>query len=362
MSLTHISLNDFRNIEAISLSPSKDLNLILGQNGSGKTSLLEAIYFLSSGRSFRTNKHKLMIRSSQAKCIVHGKKQLHNLSIPIGISKDQSGDTQLRIQGQASRRIAELAQVLPVQVITPESYELFFGGPKERRKFLDLGVFHVEHLFFDVWKSFNKVLKQRNALLKTKPANCIEQIKFWDKQFIELAEQINIYRKAYISRFEGYFFDKIGGISPVFEGLEARYDAGWKGELSDVLQSQLERDLKLGYTSRGPHKADFNFKVHGHSVEGIMSRGQLKLLLYALKITQNNLIEKETEKQSILLIDDLPSELSSETLGCVAKLLAICDSQLFVSAISLDSLTPVVEQLDKHIEMFHVEHGRLITN
>ncbi|KZN42083.1 DNA replication protein RecF [Pseudoalteromonas luteoviolacea CPMOR-2] len=362
MSLTHISLNDFRNIKALSFSPSKDLNLILGQNGSGKTSLLEAIYFLSNGRSFRTNKYKMMIRSDQDKCVVHGKKQLHNLSIPIGISKNQSGETQLRIQGQASRKIAELAQILPVQVITPESYELFFGGPKERRKFLDLGVFHVEHLFYEVWKNFNKVLKQRNALLRTKPTNCVEQIKFWDKQFIDLSEQINIYRKAYISRFEGYFFDKIGGISSVFDGLETRYDAGWKGELSEVLQSQLERDLKLGYTSRGPHKADFNFKIHGHSVEGIMSRGQLKLLLYALKITQNNLIEQETDKQSILLIDDLPSELSSETLECVARLLANCNSQLFISAISSESLTPVVELLEKDIEMFHVEHGRLITN
>ncbi|KZN44314.1 DNA replication/repair protein RecF [Pseudoalteromonas luteoviolacea] len=362
MSLTHISLNDFRNIEALSFSPSKDLNLILGQNGSGKTSLLEAIYFLSNGRSFRTNKYKMMIRNEQDKCVVHGKKQLHNLSIPIGISKSQNGETQLRIQGQASRKIAELAQILPVQVITPESYELFFGGPKERRKFLDLGVFHVEHLFYEVWKNFNKVLKQRNALIRSRPANFIEQIKFWDKQFIDLAEQINIYRKAYISRFEGYFFDKIGGISSVFDGLETRYDAGWKGELSEVLQSQLDRDLKLGYTSKGPHKADFSFKVHGHNVEEIMSRGQLKLLLYALKITQNNLIEQETDKQSILLIDDLPSELSSETLGSVAKLLANCNSQLFVSAISSESLTPVVELLEKDIEMFHVEHGRLITN
>ena len=118
------------------------------------------------------------------------------------------------------------------------------------------------------------------------------QIKFWDKQFIDLAEQINIYRKAYISRFEGYFFDKIGGISSVFDGLEtfATMRAGKGKTKLKCFNHNFERDLKLGYTSKGPHKADFNFKVHGHSVEGIISRGQLKLLLmYALKITQNTI-------------------------------------------------------------------------
>ncbi|QTL36505.1 DNA replication/repair protein RecF [Pseudoalteromonas viridis] len=361
MSLNQISLNNFRNIEALSFSPSDQINIILGENGSGKTSLLEAIYFLSNGRSFRTNKHKLMIRHEQTKCVVHGKKQLHSLSIPIGISKDLQGETLLRIQGQSSRKIAELAQILPTQVITPESYELFFGGPKERRKFLDLGVFHVEHQFYSVWKDFNKVLKQRNALLKSKPVQYQLQIRTWDREFVRLAEQINMFRKAYISRFERHFFDKIGVISPIFKGLEMRYDAGWKGDLAEVLNAQLERDSKLGYTTKGPHKADFNFYANGHGVENILSRGQLKLTLYALKIAQNNLIEAETEKQSILLIDDLPSELSQDTMLSIAHLLAECQSQLFITAINSESIQAIVEPMKRNVEMFHVEHGRLIT-
>lgn len=361
MSLTHLSLNAFRNIEAMALSPSNAINVILGENGSGKTSLLEAIYFLSSGKSFRTNLQKLMIKHEASHCVVHAKKQLHNLSIPLGISKYTSGETKLRIQGQASRKVAELAQVLPVQVITPESYELFFGGPKERRKFLDLGVFHVEHQFYSTWKMFNQVLKQRNALLKSKPRDLQSQLSYWDKEFVRLAEQINMFREAYIGRFQTHFFDKIGDISPIFKGLEIRFQAGWKGELAEVLTNQLERDVKLGYTSKGPHKADFNFYTQGNSVEHIFSRGQLKLLLYALKVMQNSLIDQESNKQSILLIDDLPSELSEDTKVAVSRLLAQCQSQLFITAITPESIAAVIEPMEREIKMFHVEHGSLIT-
>ena len=148
MSLSHLSLNNFRNIEALTLEPVNGINIIYGENGSGKTSLLEAIYFLSHGKSFRTAKHKNIIQHQQDKFVIHGRKALHDLSIPIGISKNQAGETSLKIQGKTSRKISELAQLVPVQVITPESYSLFFGGPKERRKFLDLGLFHVEHDFF----------------------------------------------------------------------------------------------------------------------------------------------------------------------------------------------------------------------
>lgn len=345
----------------MSLEPSADINVIVGANGSGKTSLLESIYFLSHAKSFRTNKHKLLIKSEQSKCSVYAKKQHLNLSIPVGIGKDMSGETHLRIQGQSSRKVAELAQLIPVQVITPESYQLFFGGPKERRKFMDLGVFHVEHDFFLAWKDFNKVLKQRNALLKLKPSNYAEQIQYWDKEFVRLAELINNYRQHYIKRFKTLFFDKIVSQIPIFSGLELRYDEGWKDGLVSTLEQQFQRDIKLGYTTKGPHKADFSFYINGHSVESILSRGQLKLLLYALKIAQNSLIESETDKQSILLIDDLPSELGEETMQHVSALLSQCESQLFITAITTESISAVVEPLKREIKMFHVKHGSLIT-
>ncbi|MFC3033224.1 DNA replication/repair protein RecF [Pseudoalteromonas fenneropenaei] len=363
MSLTQLSLAQFRNIEALSLVPSEHVNVILGANGSGKSSILEAIYFLSHGKSFRTTNNKLMIKHQQSQCIVHGKKQLHHLSIPVGISKDQAGDSVIKIQGKIAKRLSELAQLLPVQVITPESYALFFGGPKERRKFLDLGVFHVEHEFVLAWQQFSQVLKQRNALLKTKPQKYSEQIKYWDKEFVRLAMQVNACREAYISRFQGLFFDKIVSYLPFNEGLEMRFQTGWKkGEsLQLELEAHFERDAKLGYTSKGPHKADLSFVLNGMSVEQVLSRGQLKLLLYALKIAQNSLIETQSNKQSILLIDDLPSELSEETIELVAQLLQLCQSQLFITAISEHSIKKVVEPMQRELKMFHVKHGNLIT-
>ncbi len=362
MSLIQLSLKQFRNIEAITLAPVDGVNVIFGENGSGKTSLLEAIYYLSHGRSFRTNKHKNIIQHQRPDFVIHGKKQVQNLTIPLGISKSQGGETQLKIQGKSSRRISELAQLLPVQVITPESYSLFFGGPKERRRFLDLGLFHVEHEFFLLWQSFNKVLKQRNALLRTKPANYFQQIRLWDKEFVRLAEHINRLRVAYIDRFKDEFFDKMCADLPLVKQIEARFNPGWKGEsLALELEQSVERDSKLGYTTKGPHKADINFLIDGSGVEDRFSRGQLKLLLYALKITQNNLIENETDKQSILLIDDLPSELSEDTREQVGRLLSQCRSQIFITTIQSESISAVVEQMQRKIEMFHVKHGELIT-
>ncbi|CCQ10694.1 DNA recombination and repair protein RecF [Pseudoalteromonas luteoviolacea B = ATCC 29581] len=281
----------------------------------------------------------------------------------MGISKDAQGESSIKIQGKVARRMSELAQLLPVQVITPESYSLFFGGPKERRRFLDLGVFHVEHEFMLAWQQFSQVLKQRNALLKTKPKKYSEQIKYWDKEFVRLAERVNACREAYISRFTELFFGKIIDSLPFSEGLEIRFSPGWKtGEaLQSELESHFERDVKLGYTSKGPHKCDFNFHINGISVEQVLSRGQLKLLLYALKITQNDLIETQSNKQSILLIDDLPSELSSETMDLVARLLLLCKSQLFITAIDEQSIASVVEPMKREQKMFHVKHGNLIT-
>lgn len=364
MSLTSLHVNGFRNLTGLSFTPSDDINVIVGENGSGKSSLLEAIYFLSHGKSFRTNKFKNCIQHQQSSLTLHGKKRVGALNIPLGIQKSSDGTTVAKLHGKRCERIAQLAEVLPTQIITPESYELFFGGPKERRKFIDLGLFHVEHDFYFHWASYSKLLKQRNALLKQKPSNYVEQIKFWDKEFVRLANTINAMREAYIARFSTHFFDKIASQITLFEKLEFNFSPGWKRQecLAEQLEANFTRDLKQGFTSKGPHKADFNVQIEGTSVEEFYSRGQLKLLLYALKICQNSLIESETEKESLFLIDDLPSELSNETKVYVAQLLKQCDSQLFITAIDFDSISAVLEPLNKNIKLFHVKHGELITS
>ncbi|ATC92857.1 DNA replication/repair protein RecF [Pseudoalteromonas tunicata] len=364
MSLELVTVKNFRNLADLSFSPVDGVNIIYGENGSGKTSLLEAIYYLSHGKSFRTIKYKTIIQHHQDTFVIHAKKRIDQLLLPVGISKNQAGDTELKIQGKVSRKIAELAELIPVQLITPESYALFFGGPKERRKFLDFGLFHVEHHFFSLWLSFNKLLKQRNALLKQKPHNYHEQIKYWDKEFVRLSLEINTLRKTYLERFRSVFFDKIAANLTLIVNLEIKYNSGWKdeAELSELLIQSFTRDVKQGFTSFGPHKADLTFSVNDSLVENYFSRGQLKLLIYALKVTQNYIIEAETQKQSILLIDDLSSELSIDTRKDVGQLLAQCNSQIFITAIESESISAVLEPMKRKLEMFHVKHGKLITS
>ncbi len=348
----------------MTLAPIDGVNVIYGANGSGKTSILEAIYVLSHGRSFRTSRFKNMIQQSSERFVVHGKKLHLQLSLPVGISKYRDGQTDIKVQGQAVKRMADLADVLPVQVITPESYDLFFGGPKERRRFLDLGVFHVKHTFFQKWQSYNRVLQQRNALLKKKPTGFKSQLSVWDAELCRLAEEINSLRLEYLEQFKAHFFDKISCDLMILNDVVIDYHTGWRQGISmaDALQESLERDCQLGYTSRGPHKADITFKVGDVAAESYFSRGQLKLLLYALKVTQNGLIESLANKRSILLIDDLPSELSEDTRADVGKLLQRSQAQLFITTITADSVSPVLEQVKREQQMFHVKHGNLITS
>lgn len=363
MSLTEVTLQHFRNVQAMTLAPCSGVNVIYGENGSGKTTLLEAIHYLSHGRSFRTNKHTSVIQHQQANFVLHAKKSSNNLILPLGLRRTRKGETDIRIQGKTSRRLADLASLMPVQVITPESYSFFFGGPKERRAFIDLGVFHVEHEFYSLWQNFNKVLKHRNALLKQKPPQLREMLKLWDKEFVKLSAQICALRNEYIVRFKRLFFDKLCTEFPLIKEVDIDFYAGWNEaqDLQDVLADSLESDLYRGYTSKGPHKADLIIKSSLGPVEAAFSRGQLKLLLYALKVAQNSLIDNETGKQSILLIDDLPSELSEDTKRQIGMLLKQSQAQVFITAIEPESVSAVLDMLDKPKAMFHVKHGELIT-
>lgn len=361
MALTALQLSDFRNIASAQLDFSTGWNLVTGANGAGKTSLLEAIYLLAHGRSFRTNKAHKAIRHQQGRYTLFARIDGSMQQIGLGMQRDRQGEWQVRLNGEPVQRLADCAAVLPVQLIQPESFRLFFGGPKERRQFFDLGLFHVEPAFYDVWLSFQKVLKQRNALLKARQAYG-EQYHYWDLQLVALAQQLQQLRAAHLTLLAQTLAPLIADFAPL-AALQLELYAGWScrdgssDELLGQLQQSFAQDLKFGYTQLGPQKADLRLRVAGDDVDEVLSRGQLKVLLFALKVAQSNLILQRGHKQPLLLIDDLASELDDESKRQVFRFLEKLQSQVFITAIEPDQL---LSQLPvQSVALFHVEHGQI---
>ncbi|MDX3773916.1 DNA replication/repair protein RecF [Chromatiaceae bacterium AAb-1] len=362
MSLLSVSASQFRNLAALSLAAHHQFNLIYGVNGSGKTSILEAIYYLAHGRSFRSSRAQRLIQHEAAAFILHAKVTVAEQPFALGLQRDRQGELVLRLNGATVNRLADFASLLPVQLITPDSFRLFFGGPKERRQFFDMGLFHVEPAFFEVWQKFHKVLKQRNALLKGS-RQYDSQFEYWDQQFVQLAIQLQQLRKTYIDELTAAFYNLIAAES-LLSKISFQLLSGWPdkaeqnaADLQQLLQQSFQQDSRMGFTQYGPQKADLRLRIEQHPAEEVLSRGQLKVLLFALKIAQNNVIRDSGKKQPLLLIDDLASELDENSTRQIFGYLNNINSQVFITAINADQVSPYIPA-DKLV-MFHVEHGQI---
>ena len=360
MALQQLHIQQFRNISQANLDCAARWNLLVGANGSGKTSVLEAIFVLSHGRSFRTSKIQKVVQHQAGELVVFSQISWGPQAIALGVKRQRSGDWQAKLNGELVTRVADCASVLPVQLLQPESFRLFFGGPKERRQFLDLGLFHVEPEFYVSWLQFNKVLKHRNALLKSRLAARQEYV-YWDQQFVTYAIAVHAQRQRYLSLLQQQLQQLVQPI-PWLAGLSLELSSGWghaelnTTELAETLAASFDSDLRFGYSQLGPHKADLRLRVDGEYVDELLSRGQLKVLLFALKIAQHNVIYFSGHKSPILLIDDLASELDDQSKDLVFEFLNQIQSQVFITAIESSQVLPHVPDAAE-VALFHVEHG-----
>ncbi len=355
MALNRLTLRNFRNIEAAELKFSSTGNIFVGQNGAGKTNLLESIYFLSLARSFRTSQLKKIIHSQTDYLQVVGcvKDTCTAVDSVLGIRKSVA-NTQIHINGETVKQSSRLAAYLPLQVIHPQGHQLLELGPKLRRQFLDWGVFHVEPSFLSLWHDYAHTLKQRNAALRQGQAP--RAIQLWDERVIEQGEKITDLRKAYLHKLQPhirYYCLLLIGLD-----VDVEYRLGWlnEGGFAHALKKGLELDRQQGYTRMGPHRADLVFKNENTRVQDYFSRGQQKLLVCALRLAQIKQLKNETKRDPLILIDDLASELDEHHREKFIKTVFETGAQVFISTTDLDLLKL---KSGSGCKVFHVERGEV---
>ncbi len=242
-----------------------------------------------------------------------------------------------------------------MQLITPEGFTLLNGGPKFRRAFLDWGCFHNEPGFFTAWSNLKRLLKQRNAALRQ--VSRYAQIRAWDQELIPLAERISEWRAEYSDAIAADITATCAQFLPEF-GLSFSFQRGWdkESDYGELLARQFERDRALTYTAVGPHKADFRIRADGTPVEDLLSRGQLKLLMCALRLAQGEFLTRQSGRRCLYLIDDFASELDTGRRRLLADRLKATQAQVFVSAVSAEQVTDMAGEKGK---MFRVEQGKI---
>lgn len=355
MYIDALTLTHFRNFAEAKIVPGRHLNLVIGENGSGKTSLLESIYCLGSGRSFRPGSYRQIVQHEQERFVIFAKvTDQEGKGHSLGFQRESSGDVKIRLDGEVLRTFGPMAKMVPVQLMTPETVELVLGGPKVRRQFVDWGVFHVEHSYMEDFTKFSYLLKQRNSLLKRKQRN--EENVYWDKNFADYGERVGSARQSYIERFEPILIERLKHFLPQYT-FKFQLKRGWDTSLTlaEALVQHEDTDYRYGHSTVGPHKADLRMTANGEDVRNILSRGQLKLLVAALKVVQGEYLSSETGVQCIYLVDDITAELDSTSQEKFCQALVATNAQLFVSAINQAELPELIKSADT--KMFHVEHG-----
>lgn len=272
MSLSQLSLLHVRNLVECQITPDHRFNIIEGANASGKTSLLEAIYLISQVKSFRTHRINHIIQHKQAelRVVAHYLDNTNNTHI-IGLERSRS-TTKIHLNKKPINQSSQLAALVPIQVITPESHRVLEDGPKFRRQFIDWGVFHVKHGFLQTWKDYHRILRQRNAALRHNQAE--QQVRNWDNPLIEITTQFHNERTEYLQALipiiQSYTQQLTG------EDITVEYQPGWSAELDfkKALHNSYQQDCQFKHTRVGPHRADLSIKCRSIPVQVGFSRGQ----------------------------------------------------------------------------------------
>jgi len=399
--IERLQISNLRNLTQVNIHATA-CNVIIGDNGSGKTSLLEAIFLLSRGKSFRHHQPKRYIQHHQNTATVYARL---NDSSTLAIQKQADATTILRLNQATVYNQSILTEQLPTLLIDPSTMDMLEQGSASRRQLLDWLVFHMKQGFHPQWLAYQRLLKQRNSLLKkTRHLTQVQlaELKSWDKGLSNHAALIHHYRERIFAEWQPYFAESIAQLLSAYaEQLSLSYNAGYDTNVAlDIqLNERLEQDLQLGYTRIGNHRADIH--VHWHSNDAtasnnelsdtmreadtnlkvavikeqaanVLSRGEKKLLITALRLSQlplllntqktNDLSNDSAHAQvtPVVLLDDITAELDDRAIDILLSTLAQLPCQVFMTSLT-DEILPLVHQYWSKPNTFHVKQGQIFS-
>lgn len=352
-----LDISNLRNIVSARIDPDPGLNCFTGDNGAGKTSILEALAVLSKGRSFRSGQVSSLIGPEMAHFQIISKIEgssgsRHQLGMQRGTDQWTA-----RHNGENVSQLSDLTELVPYVLLEPRSHTLVSGPPDGRRKYLDWGVFHVEHSYLPLWRRYSRTLKQRNAALRQSNQSVVESL---DPQLVALGEKVHLAREQHTSTLSALLETTLPVFNETLADVELIYRKGWSGEsLQDAINSSFQRDMDRGATSPGPHKADLVLTISGSPAKDRLSGGEQKALTAAMILAQAQMIA-ETGNPPLLMLDDLSSELDDEHLIGVLRAGLALGVQVWLTGTSLKpSILNSSEVSEAGLAMFHVEHGEV---
>ncbi|RUR12629.1 DNA replication/repair protein RecF [Legionella sp. km772] len=354
MILTDLKIHHLRAVDTAHLRLNPRFNFIIGPNGSGKTSILEALYLLSCGHSFRSREIVPIIAHEQDKLTVFAQ-GLDNKT--VSIQKSKSLPTQIKLNNQFCSTTSQLAYALPCQIINSDIFQIIDATSSIRRSLLDWGLFHVKPNYLALWKEYRRVLKQRNALLKQ--SNSYDQFIPWDKQLSYLAEQLDNLRSAYFELWNKEFSQVLSSLTTT--PCSIQYYKGWDKKqsgksLATLLAEHFHSDKQRQYTQFGAHHADLIIDSNAMKAKQALSRGQQKIILIALKLAQGRLLKDNC----LYLFDDLAAELDEPHQSRLINYLISHPGQYVVTATHYLPIEHSIAANEK--QLFAIDRGVVDAN
>lgn len=356
MRVMRLQIANVRRLAHAELQPDPGINLVIGDNGAGKTSLLEALHLLAYGRSFRGRVRDGLIRTGTEAVEVFAEWQEDN-----GLRTRRAGLRHAgqrwegRLDGESVAQLGELCAALAVVTFEPGSHVLVTGGGEPRRRLMDWGLFHVEHGFLPLWRRYARALKQRNALLKAKVRD--RQLDAWDHELADAGEPLTRHRQAYLDALEPLLETVSAELVPALGRAALHFQPGWSRDqlsLADALVIARDRDLANGFTSVGPHRADWRVDYAALPGRETLSRGQAKLSALSVLLAQAERHAAACGEWPVVALDDLASELDRHHQQRVLQRLIAYGAQIFITGTEIPAS---VSALDIPTRVFHVKHS-----